>query len=114
MLLVKTKLVIKTDFAFIRVAPNRAALVDIEDYERIAKFYWFVQHRRGVEYAVRSVGWGVKRYYVKMHRQIMHTKKGELVHHWNRIGLDNRKLNLENMNEERHIHIHQFVIKLEK
>lgn len=114
MLLVKSKLVIKTDFAFIRVAPNRAALVDLEDYERIGKYYWFVQHRRGVEYAVRSVGSGSNRYYVKMHRQIMHTKKGDITHHWNRHGLDNRKLNLENVSPNRHTHIHQFIIKQEK
>ena len=114
MLLVKSSLTIETNCVFIRVAPNKAAIIDFEDYDRIAKFYWFVIHRRGVEYAVRSVGSGKKRYYVRMHRQIMHTKKGDVVHHWNRIGLDNRKMNLENMPPDRHRYVHSYIIKREK
>ena len=66
MLLVKSKLELKTDYAFISVSPNHAAIVDLDDYDRIKKFHWFLLRRRGVKYAIRSVGSGKKRYYVKI------------------------------------------------
>jgi len=43
-----------------------------------------------------------------MHRQIMHTPKGFIVHHKNRRTLDNRKQNLINLTDEQHKEVHKY------
>lgn len=114
MLQIKCPLIINDDCAFIPVAPDSFAIIDYEDLERIKPYHWFVIRRHGVKYAARSVGSGLRRYFVKMHRQVMRTPNNNITHHWNRYGLDNRKGNLENCTESRHKWIHKYAIRREK
>lgn len=75
------------------------ALVDNEDYERIAVHRWQVNFsnrpgRGRLLYANRhTTVEGVKESFF-MHRVILGPKRGEVVHHVNGDGLDNRRANL--------------------
>ncbi|MCK5607231.1 hypothetical protein KAR91_35435 [Candidatus Pacearchaeota archaeon] len=111
-LLVKTKrsslssLLSDPTVALIPLGDGRFAIIDKEDEERIAKYKWFAHRSRSMLYAMRKVTSKNSVYYVRMHRQIMHTPQGLITHHKNRNPLDNRKENLQNMTDEDHDTIH--------
>lgn len=68
------------------------ALVDDEDYERLAQYKWYTntQKNRHTSYAIRVVQGRT----VYMHRVIMNASKGLEIDHINGNGLDNRRENL--------------------
>jgi len=82
-------------FRRIPLTQGKYAIVDPEDYERLAKYKWFaIRYERGY-YAVRAArdSKGRQRN-VRMHREIMGEPKGKIIDHINHNGLDNRKANL--------------------
>jgi len=83
-----------------------AAIVDLDDYENLKKYKWYIIKQHGLPYAARKVSTNGKVYWVRMHRQIMHTPTGYIVHHKNRRTLDNRKINLINLTDGQHTAIH--------
>lgn len=93
--------------AYIKVG-DRTAVIDAEDYDRISAYAWHLRYCRFQVYAVRKKRTNGREFLVHMHRQIMHTPTGNVVHHKNHCGLDNRKSNLENMSPEAHKVIHMF------
>jgi hypothetical protein len=97
-----------TNFAVIPVHPNNAAIIDSDDFDRIAKFKWYITKQHGLPYAARKVNSKNGSYWVRMHREIMHTPKKKIVHHKNRKTLDNRKCNLINLTQAEHIDIHKY------
>jgi len=90
------------NFALIKVHPGTTAIVDIDDFENLKQHKWYIIKQHGLPYAARKVSTNGKVYWVRMHRQIMHTPTGQIVHHKNRRTLDNRKQNLENMTDKDH------------
>lgn len=72
------------------------ALVDDEDYERLAQFSWQAHVGAWNVYAERSERrtYQAPRGHVSMHRAILDVGKGVVVDHINRNGLDNRRANL--------------------
>lgn len=70
------------------------ALVDDEDYDRLAQFSWYAARKRNTYYAVRNTK--AARGKIRMHRVVMQAPDDPLidVDHINRNGLDNRKENL--------------------
>lgn len=76
----------------IPVSPDKVALVDDDDFERISKFRWYYRKPGYADCSMReSVGvW--KNY--PMHKIILDIPNGAVVDHINRNGLDNRKQNL--------------------
>lgn len=80
----------------------RCAIVDADDHEWLSKIDWYVSISRGLPYArrqhqrTRPVGetW--------MHRLIMDCPVGKIVHHKNGNTLDNRKINLEILEQKNH------------
>lgn len=78
----------------IPITQGRFAIVDDEDFERIAAHSWAI-NPQGTGYAVRK---GSKRRgeprTVHMHREVLGLTGGEIVDHINGNGLDNRKSNL--------------------
>ncbi len=77
----------------ILLSQNKYALVDDEDYKWLNKWKWCVSKNdhTGRFYAVRRKKNGKQ---VRMHREILEVKKGEIVDHINHDTLDNRKENL--------------------
>lgn len=72
-------------------AKHRYAIVDPEDYQRIAMDDWQLYDNHNKKYyAVRIEDCKI----VFMHRQIMGNPVGKVIDHRNREGLDNRKSNL--------------------
>jgi len=85
-------------YAFRRIPLTQGlyALVDPEDYARLARHKWHATRGRTTFYAQRKVWDPVTRSEVtiKMHRQILRIGDGLFVDHVSRNGLDNRKANL--------------------
>jgi hypothetical protein len=77
-------------FRKIPLTQGQYAIVDPEDYERLAKYKWFAKRCDGRFYAVR---WA-KNKNVKMHQVILGSEEGKVIDHINGNGLDNRKANV--------------------
>jgi len=80
-------------FAFrkIKLTKGKCAIIDVEDYERIAEYDWqFVEGRCSNRYAGRIEGGKI----IYMHRPIMGNPAGAVVDHKDGDGLNNMKCNL--------------------
>ena len=87
---------------FIKVWPDRVAIVDPDDFDWLSKFRWKVVKSKSCSYAVRKF-WANGRYhYRRMHREIMNTPKGQEVHHVNGNTFDNRKCKMQNVTPKKH------------
>ncbi|MBU1260957.1 MAG: HNH endonuclease [Planctomycetes bacterium] len=74
-----------------RLVKNRCAVVDSETYKKISQYDWQLVEEKGKPcYAVRLEG----RKMVSMHRQIMNSPAGKVVHHKDGNGLNNTRENL--------------------
>ncbi len=81
----------------IKLTQGYVALIDPEDYERVAVRRWRakVDERYGLVYAICHVpGTGRHGKCERLHRFILGVKPGQIVDHINGDGLDNRKANL--------------------
>ncbi|MHC4258834.1 MAG: HNH endonuclease [Planctomycetota bacterium] len=80
----------------IPVGHGKYAIVDADDYERLAKYKWRVCTNGHTFYAYRysSTRGGKKRQRVLMHHQIIDIPEGMVCDHINHNGLNNRKPNL--------------------
>ena len=85
-------------YTFRRIPLTRGlyAIVDVEDYERVIQYKWFVRvtKRSKTYYAIRSVTISGKKKVVSMHQFIVNPPCGFVVDHKNGNGLDNRRANL--------------------
>lgn len=70
------------------------ALVDDEDYDWLMQWNWYGEKNRNTFYASRNDYSTGKKVKIKMHREIMKAKEGQLVDHRFNNGLDNRKKHL--------------------
>lgn len=68
------------------------ALIDAEDFDLVSKIMWHAYRSCNNFYAIKSTG--KPRTTISMHRTILPTRKGMVVDHANRNGLDNRKRNI--------------------
>lgn len=81
---------VPSDIRFIPLTKGYVAIVDADDYERLAQYKWQVSKARNNLYAARKQG-GMT---IKMHRQILNAPRHLYCDHINHNGLDNRKCNL--------------------
>jgi len=82
-------------FRRIPLTQGKFAIVDPEDYDRLAGYKWFAMRSRRGFYAIRMVTTkNGRRKKIRMHRQILNAPADKLVDHINHNGLDNRKANL--------------------
>lgn len=98
---------VKLDNVRLIAIADKVCMIDEEDAERILKYKWKLRKVRTRYYAVRSIRTNGKEFLLPMHRQIMHTPRHQVVHHKNRYTLDNRKRNLQNMNQQEHHLLHR-------
>lgn len=83
------------------------AILNAFDYAHLYRYSWrAVKHGRAY-YAKTTVGKGVKRCDLSMHRMVAHTPFGMVCHHRNRNSLDNRLENLINMTRQDHDMLHK-------
>jgi hypothetical protein len=75
---------------------GKYAIVDADDYERLAKYKWQLRSNGHASYAFRrsSRAGGKKEQRILMHREIIDIPEGLVCDHANRKVLDNRKANL--------------------
>jgi hypothetical protein len=83
-------------FRKIPLTRGKFAIVDPEDYPRLAKHKWHLATGSNSSYAVRwtSSKNSRTRKKIRMHRQIIHISIGMVCDHINGNGLNNRKANL--------------------
>jgi len=79
------------------------ALVDDEDYERLACVDWHVAFHSGHPYAEHSH----KGEIIKMARYIVNAQTGEDVHHIDGDSLNNQQENLHRCNRSEHMMLHK-------
>lgn len=106
MLVKVTQPEIVADYGVIPVGASNYAIVDPEDFERLKKYKWHVHRFGSTYYAAREVKSKNSTFHVYMHRQIMHTPRGKVVHHINGNGMYNRKKNLLNCTKQEHNFFH--------
>jgi len=84
-------------FRRIKLTQNKYAIVDSDDYSRLAKYKWYAARNAHLFYAVRGRWCSATQKRTKtilMHRLIINVPPGFVVDHINHNGLDNRKANL--------------------
>ena len=83
-------------FRKIRLTRGKFAIVDPDDYHRLAKYKWQAMKGTNTFYASRTerLKPGRKQSCRLMHREIVYIPRGMLCDHINGNGLDNRKANL--------------------
>lgn len=90
-----------SEYKEIKLQNGGAALVSVEDYERLSEHRWF---RSSAGYAYRQ-GWhgvqgrGGKHWTVWMHREVNGTPDDSFTDHINGVKLDNRRENLRTVNK---------------
>jgi hypothetical protein len=88
----------------IKLNKGMVALVDDDDFGWVCQWRWRVYTRNGLNYAYRRNRF---RKVLYMHREILHSQKGEITDHVDGNGLNNQKNNLricthaENMRNRR-------------
>lgn len=82
----------------IHLTQGQVALVDDEDFEYLNQWKWCARWDNTIKnfYCARTEGKKPHEKPVYMHREIMHSKKGEHCDHINHNTLDNQKHNLRN------------------
>jgi hypothetical protein len=80
----------RTHHRVIPLTRGKFAIVDPQDYERLAEYKWYAAKITGNFYAQR----GAKGTTIKMHREIVDIPPGLVCDHRNHDTLDNRKSNL--------------------
>jgi hypothetical protein len=84
-------------FRRIPLTQGKYAIVDVEDYDRIAKYKWYAVKNYRCFYAQSNIGFkNGKRgsHTIQMQRLILNAPKNKIIDHINHNGMDNRKANL--------------------
>ena len=79
----------------IPLSQGKVAIVDAQDFERLARFKWFANRNSGIFYARRTISINGRKTVILMHRYILGLKPGDLqVDHRDGDGLNNTRANL--------------------
>jgi hypothetical protein len=88
-----TPLTIKTTAAIIHLSKGMHALVDAADFDVVSRYFWNpIQANTGKFYVCRKAS--EENPYGSLHRFLMQARRGEVVDHWDRNPLNNRRENL--------------------
>jgi hypothetical protein len=86
----------KYDHPFMRIklTQNQFAIVDFDDYCKLIRFKWYAYDNGSTFYAIRPEFINGFPCRIRMHRVIMKAKRGDIIDHRDRNGLNNCKYNL--------------------
>ena len=76
---------------------NYIVLIDEEDYDKVSKYKWFIEHKPYTKYCVTHICIDGKHAGLKLHRFLMNLVNGDkrIINHIDGNGLNNQKSNLE-------------------
>ena len=94
----KNKTIFLDGIVPIKLNEENWALVEEADYPLVASHKWYAVKDGHHTYAATNIKNVNRHVKVRMHRLFLDAKKGELVDHINRDGLDNRRQNLRIVN----------------
>ena len=75
----------------IELTQGLSAIVDDEDYDMLNQHLWYAHEKRGIWYAMRNTGVGLR---LRMHNVIMQPEENQHVDHIDGNGLHNVRTNL--------------------
>ncbi|KQZ49691.1 hypothetical protein ASD54_12190 [Rhizobium sp. Root149] len=85
---------------------NLKIVLDDEDWEQVKRYSWYANAVAGGRfYAYTRLPGGIR---IAMHRMLLNPGKGEVVHHVNNDGLDNRRCNLQIVSQSYNIRASRF------
>lgn len=96
-----------TETAFIPLTHGKVCIVDLADFSYLNRWKWHAKKIGFTWYARRTSYSGARPYNIYMHRQLMRCPPAKIVHHRNKNGLDNRRINLLIMSRNNHKTIHK-------
>ena len=76
----------------IKLSQGKVALLDDDDYEYLSQWKWYASKGTDTFYAKRTIN--AKGRVLRMHRVLMNAKKGVIIDHRDRNGLNNQRYNL--------------------
>jgi len=85
------------NFRLLPVCPNSYAIVDVQDFEHLKRYRWFLAKSNSCSYAIRRIRHNGHSTSIRLHREIMNTPPDMDCHHKNGKTLDCRRCNLANM-----------------
>jgi len=81
----------------IYLGQGKWAVVDAASYPSLLKYAWRVEKKKRSWYAYTVIKGHKRTFKLYMHRLVASTPANMITHHKNRISLDNRRRNLQNM-----------------
>ncbi|HEV3223889.1 MAG TPA: HNH endonuclease [Puia sp.] len=78
----------------IPLTKGKFAIIDFEDLEFVMRYKWHLGSRIRSQYAIKVLGKGDGKKYLRMHNYIMNCPNGKVVDHIDGDGLNNKKANL--------------------
>lgn len=83
---------IKDDYVIVYTEKDEFFYIDLEDLEKIKKYYWLIHPCKGMKYVISTTK--NRKEIIKLHRLLLNVKDDNVVDHINHNTLDNRKKNL--------------------
>ena len=79
---------------------NYIVLIDEEDYDKVSKYKWSIQHQSHTKYCKTNITIDGKITTISLHRFLMNLENGDerIINHKDGNGLNNQKSNLEMCN----------------
>lgn len=90
------------EFRLIQLGLGKNTIVDKSDHRVLMSYAWRAVQGKCCFYAKTTIRVKGRRITIAMHRFLMRTPFGQVCHHKNLNSLDNRKLNLQNMDKLEH------------
>jgi len=84
------------------IGHGKHTLIDAHNYAALSRYTWRARKSHSKLYVVRKIHHYGKTKTIFLHRQIMHPRPDQSVHHINSDTLDNREANLRNVTAAQH------------
>lgn len=97
------------DARLLHLGHGKFAIVDLDDYNRLNRYRWFLKKSRSNVYVVRRVRSAGKDRLIRLHREVMACPPHLFVHHNHANTLDCRKAQLTNCTRLDHDRLQKWI-----